>query len=589
MAAWIAGLASVLSSARADTPPVSDVLAQSPGELVAQNPAEPPVAAGVRPDVSGKTETPASPAAIPPARLQYHVPDPFFDRKLAEDERARAQAANDKSQLITVERVTSRMRTIQRPGEIHLSLQDVVQRTLANSFAIDVTSYNPAIETTRVVEAEAAFDAMFFTSLRKNIVDQPTGSTLASSYLDFFDSRFGVRKVLPTGATVSASYGWQRTETNNQFQQINPEYFNDLVLEARQPLLRNFGLDYNRSLIVVAKNNRQISDQAFARQVRDIIRDVEALYWRLVQARREMVITARLLAEFELIHDQLEARQTFDITPVQLSATRANLENRRADLIRVRAVLFDAEDRLVAAINDPEINLAEHSEIVPTDFPTYEPMIVDRMSAAQTALNHREEIREQELRVTNAKVFSGRTKLEQLPRLDLTLQYTVDGLESSADDAFDQLTQHNYTEYLIGVELEFPIGNRAPRAAHRRAQLEHRQAVAQLKSVFEQVLLDVNLTARDLSTAYDQILPAFISAESREKEVLSVVQRAERKDLNTLNSELAARNGLADARRSIIRAIVDYNIAIIDLERAKGTLLQYNNVVIPSSDERHKR
>jgi hypothetical protein len=30
---------------------------------------------------------------------------------------------------------------------------------------------------------------------------------------------------------------------------------------------------------------------------------------------------------------------------------------------------------------------------------------------------------------------------------------------------------------------------------------------------------------------------------------------------------------------------VDYNIAVIDLERAKGTLLDYNNVVIPLGND----
>jgi hypothetical protein len=30
--------------------------------------------------------------------------------------------------------------------------------------------------------------------------------------------------------------------------------------------------------------------------------------------------------------------------------------------------------------------------------------------------------------------------------------------------------------------------------------------------------------------------------------------------------------------------MVEYNISIVDLERAKGSLLQYHNVVIPEED-----
>jgi outer membrane protein TolC len=135
------------------------------------------------------------------------------------------------------------------------------------------------------------------------------------------------------------------------------------------------------------------------------------------------------------------------------------------------------------------------------------------------------------------------------------------------------------------VEFEMPIGNRGPRAAHQRSRLQYNQAVATLRRVFEEVILDVNLTTRAMSTAYDQIGPSFEAAEARVKEVDSIVARAERKDINTLNSELGARQSLAGARRAMILAMVEYNIAIIDLERAKGTLLNYNNVVIPQDDE----
>ena len=95
----------------------------------------------------------------------------------------------------------------------------------------------------------------------------------------------------------------------------------------------------------------------------------------------------------------------------------------------------------------------------------------------------------------------------------------------------------------------------------------------------------MNLTTRALTTSYDHILPSFEAAEAREREVNLAVARAERKDYSTLTSELGARQSLANARRAMLGAMVDYNIAIIDLERAKGTLLDYNNVVIPLGDD----
>ena len=523
---------------------------------------------------------------IPPDRLRWHVPDPEADRQWALEVVVKAEQEGNKSLADQGKRVLERMDTIRRPDQqVHLTLQDAIRRALETNYAIQIVRYNPAIETTRIVEAEAAFDALFFTNIAKNNIDRPSGNQLEATDIDAFTSSYGIRKVLPTGMSVRGSYDLGRTKSALSFQQINPQYTSNLVFEMRQPFLRGFGIDFNRSIIMLAKNDRLIGDQAFRRQVRDTLRQVEEFYWRLVFARRDVVISARLLGEYETIYDYLVARQAFDITPVQISATKANLEQSKAEFVRRRAAVFDAEDRLSAAMNSKDVDLADDIELIPDDVPPLHRFDVDRLAEVQTALDNRQEIKEQELRVANTEILVGRAKNGELPRFDLTFRSTTDGLGTNADSSFDELTRNKYIEYFIGVEFEMPIGNRGPRAAHQRSRLQYVQAVATLRRVFEEVILDVNLTTRAMSTAYDQIGPSFEAAEAREKEVDSIVARAERKDFNTLNSELSARQSRANARRAMILAMVEYNIAIIDLERAKGTLLNYNNVVIPLDDE----
>ena len=115
--------------------------------------------------------------------------------------------------------------------------------------------------------------------------------------------------------------------------------------------------------------------------------------------------------------------------------------------------------------------------------------------------------------------------------------------------------------------------------------MQYAQAEASLKALFEEVIRDVHLAIRELNTSYDQIGPSFESAEARDREVESTVARAERKDLATLNSELGARSSLAAERRTMLNAMINYNVANIDLELDKGTLLRYNNVELPDEPE----
>jgi outer membrane protein TolC len=383
---------------------------------------------------------------------------------------------------------------------------------------------------------------------------------------------------------VSSSYDLDRTKSSLAFQSedFNPAYTTNLVFEMRQPLLRGFGIDYNQSLIRISRHNREISEWAFARGVRDLVRQVEEAYWRLVQARRDVVISARLLAEFEQILEYLDARRDFDIIPVQLNATQANLEQTRAEFIRSIANVFDAEDRLVALMNSDDLDLTDEIEIIPTDFPQLTRINVDRLAEVRVALENRPELKEQELQIDIAQLNVGRAKNEELPRLDFTFRQMYDGLAGNADRSFDKATAANFIEYFFGVEFEFPIGNRGPRAASLRAQLQHSAAVTLLKQRMEEVIFEVNQAVRELNTSYDQIAPAYFAAEARIREVESIVARAERKDINTLNSELNARRSLADARRAMLALAVNYNIAIVELERAKGTLLVYNNIILPT-------
>lgn len=514
--------------------------------------------------------------------VRWHIADcqtviPYVEAEL---EKATRPAARK-----FAESLLERLRSIERPRKVRLSLQDALHRAMTYSLAVRVQSYNPAISTASVVEAEAAFDAIYFMNMTKNKQDRPSASQLAGTTIDTFVLSGGVRKLLPTGMQVSTELNIRRQFIDLQFQLINPEYTSAFIAQFTQPLLRNGGLDFNRSTISISANDLKVSEQAFKRQVRDTLSSVEQAYWRLTQARREVVINARLLAELERTYDFIWQRRDFDTYQIQLSQTEADVASTKADFVRVVNQVFDAEDALIAAMNDPGLDLAEDVEIIPTEFPAAESLTIDRLAEVQTALDNRSELVEAALQIDNAKLRVGVAKNQALPRLDLTFRYTVDGLGTNADDAFDQVTQSDFMEYLVVLDFEWPIGNRARKAALRSARLRHAQQIALLKSQIEQVILEVNTAVRAIRSSFDRVEPSLQSAEANEDQVASVVARAEKKDFATLNQELGARRGLANSRSALLDALVQYKIAVIELERAKGTLLEYDSVRLVGPDD----
>ncbi len=512
-------------------------------------------------------------------QIDWHLPAPEGARTtIAEDLKRWQQPDTDAKINALLDRIDS----IRRPKQVEMSLSDVIERTLRSNYSIVEQSYTPAIASTAIVQAQAAFDGAFFSNMIRTKTDQPTANELVTSGSDFFSSSSGLDKLLPSGAVVSGRYDIRRIKQTLSFQTLNPAYTSQFVLTLNQPLLRGFGLDYNRRFIVVAEKRRAIGDLSFRSTVEDTLRQAERLYWSLVLARRSLVARARLIADFEAIYDYLQARSDFDVLPVNLFTTEASLKAERTNFLADQANVLNIEDQLVALMNDPGKNLVDNVELVPTDFPSLERVRTDSVAEAQLALEHRPDILSQELQVEIKRIDANARKNEELPQLDLSFTVTSTGLGGNANSSFDEVSRNEFINYDIRVQYRLPIGNRSARALHRQEELLHAQEAARLRRIIEGAIRDVNIAVRNLDTSYDQITPGLDALEARQREVNSQVARAERKNYATLTTELGAWRALSNTRIALLRVIVDYNNAIVDLEFSKGTLLQHYNIVIPT-------
>jgi len=479
-------------------------------------------------------------------------------------------------------RMLERFEAIQRDKKVELTLGDALRRALENSFVICGQAYSPAIDAARVVEAEAQFDAIFYASFTNNNQERPSPSELMGTHdrTRLFES--GVRKMLPTGAQMQTSYQFNRHQSNLIFQTLNPSYFNSFNVELAQPLLRNFGLDFNRSQIMMNKLDRKISVEELRRQIRETVFNVEQAYWNVYVSRRLVTITARLLTNLETILRSLEKRKEaeYDVYAVQLEMTRSRIEQTRAEFVRLKNEVRNAEDNLKAAINDPVLNLSEDVEIVPASIPVLEPIMVDKFGEAAAALENRAELREARLAIEKSEIGVGVAKNQALPRLDLVFRYIVNGLGSNLDRAFSELSRSDFHEYFVSLEFEWPIGNRGPEARLRQARLQQAQAIYQYRAQIENVIRETLQSVRELQTNYEQIDPSLQSAQASEAQLQATVERMIKRSPANLQVELDAHQALAGARQQLLQVVVDYNLALTNLERSKGTLLDYYNIEV---------
>lgn len=538
------------------------------------------------PERAALVTQPATTEQPSPQQVLAEMPDPMEAPAVMQGrlEELREAARTDVRVARNYERVvTEALDELKRLGQtrqLHLSLAECVQRALEHNYSIRMEAYNPAISQTHLVEAEAAFDAEFFLDSSWNKMDHNTGSELQARASDTRSYSGGFRKLLASGMQVQAELGQTRTWSDFQFQTLNPSYESTFTVSFTQPLLRNFGLDVNRATINIRRAERDIAQEKFIQMVRDRLFDVESAYWRLAAARRIVAISAEQVSQNHATYLNMVERQEHDATEVELSNSESRWRTRQVELQEHVKNVRDAEDTLKNLLNDPELLLSEDIEIVPTDTPYAAALALDQLAAVRTAVDQRSEIREARRYIEQARIGTAAAKNQTLPQLDLSFQYEVQGIDVSADASFDNLTTNRFNSYAVQVQFVYPIGNRARRAAFHRARLQESQAVVGLHRTTDAIVQEVNAAVRTLAVRYAQIPPQLQAARAAERNLRALQARTQRIDPNYLQTELSAVEQLFAARRTLLQVVAEYNIAIAALEKAKGTLLEYNNVVV---------
>ena len=478
-------------------------------------------------------------------------------------------------------RTETLIKEIARERQFPLTLADALRRALANNFQIDIDSFGPAVSAAQVVQAEAAFDTAFFANVSRDNTDQPTPTQLQSSGRDTTTVSGGIRKLLATGGAVTLSQTMIRSDNPGfAFNTLNPSWVQAFVAEIRQPTLRNFGIDTTRAQINIRKTERRISEEQFRATVIDVLNNTERAYWDLAAARRDVTISAEILAQAERTFSQIFARKDYDAYQTLLARSASNVSAQQFNYISVKNRVRNAEDQLLNLLNDPELPLSDSVEIIPVDNPVTTEFLRDRFHEVETALQRRPELIQARHGVDLARLQLGIAKNQALPQLDVIYRATFTGLGVSSDQAFDQMTTGNFVDQFVGLEFAWNFGERAERSGMRIAALQQSQAVATYRRAIDDVITDVRVAMRTLDTSFEQLEPSRNAVTSSFDNLRALQERQENKSPPQLDSILGAQQSLAQSRRALLQAIVTYNQGIVDVERAKGTLLDYNNVVL---------
>ncbi len=490
-------------------------------------------------------------------------------------------------------------RSLMEDNVIRKPLREIIARAVVNSAEVRVAGFDPAIAKTRILEAEARFDPAWTTNFKYEHQDVPFAGQAIQNPIrpsatevlnvergEVYTFEPGVKQLLPSGGEVALTYQVQYNYLLPQRFVLNPYWDNQLKFQLTQPLFRNAGFEVNQARITIARNDQRVSILDFRKTLEENTAELEKDYWQLEEAEREVQIQDNLLRETRATAEILfrQFKEGGAVSRVQTSQAQASIRSREAVLIRACARLRDISDDMKRRMNDPEFPVAGDKVILPLDPPAETRIQFLLDDQVKTALANRFELGQQQLRIDDSLVALRVAMNNLLPKLDLTTSITLEALDRNEGKTWhNEFERDGHVGWSIGLALEMPIGNREARAIVKRAQLQRLQAIEQYRNLIDQVTLDVTTAVREVETSWNEVgsrrQQRFAQADN-----LSALEdrRANGEGLTPTFVQLLldAQERLADAEREEALAVASYQVAIARLERSKGTLLRYNNIML---------
>jgi outer membrane protein TolC len=222
--------------------------------------------------------------------------------------------------------------------------------------------------------------------------------------------------------------------------------------------------------------------------------------------------------------------------------------------------------------------------LLPADLPTEEPIQFDPDEAIKTALDYRADLSQQRLKIDSAYVTQKAAQNNELPTLNTTVSFGVQGDGANIGQMFRSTGDGNLLDYTLGFELDIPLGFQEARAIFRRTQLTRYQEIGHYQELEAKAAQEVKDAIYDITARWQQIDLAR-QARLKSQHVLSLLEdKIQNKGLALspaiTQTRLQYQMDFANSQQSEIEAIANYNIALSKLELAKGTLLRYNNVTM---------
>jgi outer membrane protein len=361
---------------------------------------------------------------------------------------------------------------------------------------------------------------------------------------------------------------------------FNPELTSSWKATVRQHLLQGWGIDNNRRQIIIAENDRKVTDASFRAQVIATVAQIQNIYWDLVNAYEDLRVqqTAVEFAQRTLTDNRKQV-EIGTLAPIEVVSAQSSVAAATQKLIVSQTTLqyqqLITKNAIARNFSDPALTTAQ---VIPTDT-----MIVSNEAEPPAeelvtyALANRPELLESELNLRNGQINNKAARNALLPTLDVVGYYGSSGLNDNYPDVFTSLVNRSRPDKGAYVSLSVPIRNRAAQSNQIRSELEYRQNQLNFQQQKNQITLQVRNAAYALQQARAGV-EAARAARDYAQQSLEAEQKKYALGASTSYLVLQQQSNETQAASNYVAALSTYEKDRVALDQVTATILDRNGI-----------
>ncbi len=504
-----------------------------------------------------------------------------------------------------IDQAAARLAIMQTPGSgprVDLTLEDAIARALERNLDLAVQRLNPLVFDLSLAQQLSFYGPTLTSNISNSSRTNPSSTQLDGGEAVVSDTAVfngGLNQAVQWGGgNYNVNFSNNRSASTNAFSSFNPSYRSSVQASYTQPLLRGFKIDGTRQQIQVTRINRDIADIDLRQTITNTVSSVRNAYWDLLYATGTLAVQQQALDLAEALIRDNEARvEIGTLAPIDVVQARSEAAARRQSLAQAEQVLATAElalKQLIVRGTDDDYWM---STLNPVDQPTLSVPPIDLAEAIRAALADRTDLARSRRQLDINEVNISAMRNNTLPAVDLIGTYQLQGqggtrflrsglggsvtteIPGGISDAFNQLFDAKFPVWTVQLNVSYPLGQSAADAALARAQLQTQQVQAQLRQLNLQVATEVTNAVVQIE-AIARRIDAAIAARELAQEQLDAEQSRFEAGLTTNFFVVQAQRDLSTAQDTELRAILDQQKALVELDRVQRTSLSNAGISI---------